>query len=65
MTDLEQRKSDLVAEAEAALEAGNVDRFDEIEPQLVNLNTLIKYAAATDEQSRKNEIWDAVVAASK
>ena len=64
MNELEQRKSGLVAEAEAALDAGDVDRFDEIEPHLVNLNTLIKYAAASDEQP-KNAVWDAVVASAR
>ena len=58
---LEQRKAGLLAEAGAALDAGNVERFDEIEPQLVNLNTLIKYAAAADEKPN-TDAWDAVKA---
>ena len=64
ITILEQRKAGLLAEAEAALDAGNVDRFDEIEPRIVEVNTLINSAAA-DEQPNKSSVWDAVVAASK
>ena len=63
MNELEQRKSNLLAEAEAALDAGNVDLFDILEVRIVNVNSLIRYAAS-DEQP-KNDIWDAVIASAR
>ena len=64
MNELEQRKSNLLAEAEAALDVGNVELFDILEVRIVNVNSLIRYAAAeaADNERPTSAAWDAVKA---